>query len=161
MTCAHAATASNETVIKLNNEGVKKINSGDYKGAVNCFSEAVKKAPDYDLGYYNRIIANHHLKNYATIIADFETLKKIPSGNPDLVYLPFIDDAYADQTLNRQKSGDMAGALKSLEKANLYSPGMAEYLHYRAVARQATGDSKGANEDLETEKQSFSLKSRD
>jgi Flp pilus assembly protein TadD len=95
------------------------------------------------------------------MIADFEILQKLPSPDLELVSRPFIGDAFADQGLARHQSGDAAGALESFEKANLYSPGMAEYLHYRGLARQAVGDTKGANEDFETEKQSFRLKSRD
>ncbi|MDR3617018.1 MAG: hypothetical protein P4L53_25910 [Candidatus Obscuribacterales bacterium] len=151
-TCVHAASTSNETVIKLNNEGVKKINSGDLKGAVSDFNEALKIQPDYDLAYQNKFIVYRKLKDYTSTIADFEKLQKNSSFASYPVNLEWIGEAYADQGVRRQKSGDISGALESFEKASLYSPDSSEYLHFRGVARQTAGDIKRGREDLELEK---------
>jgi tetratricopeptide (TPR) repeat protein len=159
-TCAHAETAPSEEVVSLNNSGVKKMNSGNLKGAVRDFNEALKIQPDYSVGYRNKFITYYKMKNYKSMIDDFEALQEMNYFEPNSVYMSQIGDAYVHQGLTRQKAGDLPGALENFDKANMYAPGTAEFLHYRGVAKKAVGDIQGANEDFEMEKQSESIKSR-
>ena len=136
------------------------MNSGNLKGAVKDFNEALKIQPDYEVGYRNKFIAYYKMKNYKSMVDDFEALQEMRYFDPNSVYLSQIGDAYLHQGLIRQKAGDLPGALECFDKANIYSPGTAEFLHCRGVARKAAGDIQGAQEDFEMEKQSESIKSR-
>jgi tetratricopeptide (TPR) repeat protein len=158
--CVYAEDAPHDDVVALNNAGVKKMNSGNLKGAVRDFNEALKIQPDYSVGYRNKFIAYYKMKNYKAMVDDFEALQEMRYFDPNSVYLSQIGDAYVHQGLTRQKAGDLPGALENFDKANIYSPGTSEFLHYRGVARKAAGDLEGANEDFEMEKQSESIKSR-
>lgn len=149
-----------EGVAALNNEGVKKLKARNYKGAVKDFNAALQIQPDYEIGIRNKFIAYDKMKDYEAMIKDFEDLQQMHFFNQNSVYMSQVGDAYAHQGLARQKAGDFQGALESFDKANICSPGIREYLHYRGVMRKATGDAEGAEVDFMLEKQSESLKSR-
>jgi len=159
-TCAYAESPPQEEVVALNNAGAKKMHSGNLKGAVRDFNAALKIQPDYSVGYRNKLIAYYKMKNYKAMIQDFEALQQTQYFDQNSVYMSEIGDAYLHQGLERQKAGNLPGALESFDNANNYAPGTKEYLHARGVARKASGDSQGAQNDFEMEKQSESMKSR-
>jgi tetratricopeptide (TPR) repeat protein len=137
---------------KHDTKGMKLLKDGDNEGALKEFNQAIEIKPDFGIGYTNRIIANYKLGNWDAVIADYEELLRTP---PQLIcgamWVDTIADSYAHRGFTENKRGDHAGAIPDLDKAIAFSPYNAEYYHYRALAKQSSGDIKGADEDSKRE----------
>ncbi|HEY9776185.1 MAG TPA: hypothetical protein V6C81_20650 [Planktothrix sp.] len=122
-----------------NNDGVTKLNNTDYAGARVEFDEAIRIDPNYDLAYYNRMIANQGLRDYDGIIRDYEILTQLrdqlqhgtgeTAGQTVLSLIPqeTIADYYAKRGLAKQKLGDNLSAIESFTQAVRLAPKAAQY----------------------------------
>ncbi len=62
-------TAQSES--EINTNGVKAYEEGDFEKARMLFIEAIEIKKDYDIGYFNKGLANRELKEYQKAISDF------------------------------------------------------------------------------------------
>ncbi len=53
------------------NQGVDKIEAGDFQGAIADFTRAIELNPEDPDSYYNRAYAYHALGNYQPAIDDY------------------------------------------------------------------------------------------
>ena len=59
--------------------GIYKIQDGDYKSAVEFLNESIKIKNDFDISYFYRAVAFHSLKDYDSAMLDYtKTIKLNP-----------------------------------------------------------------------------------
>ena len=73
-----------------NDSGVKKIESGDYRGAINDFTKFLKKHPNNSVTYYNRGFAYSKLNLYDSSIIDFKNALRYNNFIKDTVAIKWI-----------------------------------------------------------------------
>lgn len=71
---------------KAYEDGVKKINSRDYNGALNSLSEAIRQEPTLTVAYIARGSANIGLRRYAEAAADYQYAIRLDSGMASPLY---------------------------------------------------------------------------
>ncbi len=69
--------AQAQNAAKYFNSGIKRLEQGDYQGAIDDFTKAIEINPKLVGAYYNRAIARHQLQNYQRAIADFTKVIQI------------------------------------------------------------------------------------
>ena len=74
------AQANSQNAAKYFNSGIKRLEQGDYQGAIDDFTKAIEINPTLVAAYYNRAIARHQLQNYQRAIANFT---KVIQFNPN------------------------------------------------------------------------------
>ncbi len=102
------AQANRQDTAKYFNSGIKRLEQGNYRGAIADFTKAIQINPKLVAAYYNRAIARHQLQNYQRAIADFTKVIQI---NPNYA------DAYYNRDVARGFSGDEAAGMTDLQKA--------------------------------------------
>jgi tetratricopeptide (TPR) repeat protein len=128
----------------LNNRGVKRMNEGDYRGALADFSSAISAQPSYELAFVNRAVAKRKLHDYKGAEEDY---------NEALHLSPTDVLAFKGRAKLREFMGDYAGAIQDYtELIRLIPEFQHKYLHARALAKRKIGDKSGARSDLEQEK---------
>ena len=98
---ATACTSARERAIKALKEGNTKDFASDFKGALECYSEAIKIDPEYAPAWYYRGNTRFNLKDIEGAITDYS---KAISLKPD----------YADAYANR---GDASFSLNHRDEA--------------------------------------------
>ncbi len=96
--------------------GIIKYKIGDYAGAVESFSQAIKLNPNYEKAYNNRGIAKAKMGDYEASILDFD---KVISLNP------YKSSAYRNRGVSKEKLKDFNGAYADFVKLNELLPGNA------------------------------------
>ncbi|MGB3652863.1 MAG: tetratricopeptide repeat protein [Rivularia sp. (in: cyanobacteria)] len=71
------AQANSQNATKYFNSGIKRLEQGDYQGAIDDFTSSIEINPTLVAAYYNRAIARHQLQNYQRAIADFTKVIQI------------------------------------------------------------------------------------
>jgi tetratricopeptide (TPR) repeat protein len=148
-----ASADSQSDFVDHDSEGIRKLKNHDNEGALEEFNLAIQAKPEYGVGYTNRMIANYRLGNWEAVLADYESLLKTqPQLVRALVFIYDVVDCYSKQGSARFKQGDNAGAIASFDKAIYLWPYNPVYFHGRALAKQESDDTVGAEEDLNREK---------
>ncbi len=65
--------------------GLSKINSKDYKGAIDDYSNAIQLSPNCDFCYQYRGFAEGELKDYSKAILDYKKAIGLSDGNLDFI----------------------------------------------------------------------------
>ena len=71
------AQANSQNAAKSFNSGIKRLEQGDYQGAIDDFTSSIEINPKLVGAFYNRAIARHQLQNYQRAIADFTKVIQI------------------------------------------------------------------------------------
>lgn len=130
---------SNSRVEALLNEAVKRIESDDYKGAIEICNQVLQIETNNSVAYGLRGIALMRLKNYQQAIKDFDRAINI---RPDSGYTYYFR-GLAYLNLENYKL-----AVADLNQALRYEPELANAYYNRAYARYKLGDKQGAVADL-------------
>jgi tetratricopeptide (TPR) repeat protein len=125
------------------NRGRIRYNSGDTKGAIEDFSEAIETNPNHAKLYAYRSSARNESGDTQGAIEDFNQAIKIEPNNSSY---------YAARGKIRNESGDKKGAIEDFSKAIKIEPSEAIYSYYnyynRGSSRYDIGDKKGAINDF-------------
>ncbi|HNB21035.1 MAG TPA: hypothetical protein PKZ32_01370 [Candidatus Melainabacteria bacterium] len=135
------ASQDSSLAISKNNEGVKCLNRGDYRGAIKKFDESIEIEPRYGLAIENRAIAWKHLKHYKKALNDYDLLVKLRLENAWT--FSSRADIYA-------KLKDYKSALSDYDRAiDANQSARSLLLRKRAKIKLKLRDKIGAKEDLE------------
>ncbi|OLP16366.1 hypothetical protein BST81_21490 [Leptolyngbya sp. 'hensonii'] len=134
------------TAIDLYNQGKQKSDSGDYRGAIALYDQAIQLDPNFAGAYNNRGVALIELGDLKGGIADYNRAIQI-GGNYSV--------GYANRGGVRFFLGDFKGALTDLNRAiqinqNWGEGSLAKAYSRRAYVRLELGDRSGAIADLKT-----------
>ncbi len=118
----------------------EKFNAGDYAGAVEDLTQAIKMEPRMASSYYNRGLAYYELGQKEKAIADYQKTVKLK---------PNFAEAYINMGAARYELGDLVGAIANYDRAIKEKPGVAEAYFSRGLARENLGDGQGALADYD------------
>ncbi|NJK33974.1 MAG: tetratricopeptide repeat protein, partial [Oscillatoriales cyanobacterium SM2_2_1] len=100
---------NSERKAELCQEQGRLLHAGaNYRGAIDCRSEAIRLNPDYARAYYNRALAKSDLGDKEGAIADYSEAIRL---NPDHAY------AYNNRGVAKYELGDKEGAISDLREA--------------------------------------------
>ena len=129
---------SAETYLDRGND---KYESGDYKGAIADYTQAIRLKPNYAEAYYKRGIAKDDLGQYLAAIADYDTAIRLKAD-------------YAVTYLNRGTAkdalGQYAAAIADFDTAIRLKPNYAEAYCYRGNAKASLKQHYAAIADYDT-----------
>jgi tetratricopeptide (TPR) repeat protein len=131
--------------------GINRHTSGDIKGAIEEYNEALRLHPNFAEVYYKRGISRHKLGDLKGAIADFNQAININSSYPGI---------YNHRGFARHELGDKKGAIADFNQALLLNPNFPEAYQNRAITRHHLGDKQGAISDLETAANLFKQQKR-
>jgi S1-C subfamily serine protease len=114
---------------------VKKINSGDFDGAINDFTQDIDNHPKHALAYNDRGFARRKLGDEQGAIKDYDQAIKVNPGNVD---------AYYRRGVARYNLKDRQGAIKDYNEALRLNPNYANAHYNSGIARHHLGDNRGA-----------------
>lgn len=120
--------------------GVKKIDSGNYKGAIKDFTRAIELKADFAPAYSNRCLAYLQLEDAAHAIEDCTQA---------LTLAPKNTEAYLNRGLARYRQGDYLAAIKDDTQVIHLKPEDFRAYYNRGVARSALGNHLEAIEDYD------------
>ena len=128
----------NQTKQFYNDEGIKKYETGDYKGAILDYDKSIKLDPNYAKAIYNRGLSKYELEDYLEAIKDFDKAIELGYKNPNL---------YTTRGLCNYKIKDYYEFLWDYDKAIELDPNVAIYYVNRGVAKEMTFNTYGAITD--------------
>jgi serine/threonine protein kinase/Flp pilus assembly protein TadD len=153
--------------------GLEQMRAKDYRGAIQSFSEAVKRRPRNAAAFYNRGFAYQESGDPAKAIEDYSEAARLNSRDPRVyanrgiceVRVHQDDAALADFNkaleLDPQYAGAMNGrggvflrrrqyqvAIRDFTAAINANPNFVQAYENRANARRSSGDVLGANADM-------------
>jgi S1-C subfamily serine protease len=128
----------NDVADEFYRRGNRQFDQGDYNGAIQSYSQALRMNPSGDNAYNNRGNARLALKDIQGAINDYNQALRI-NPNHALAYYN-RGSAYADLGNNRQAILDYTQSLR-------INPNYAKAYNNRGVARSSLGDHAGAIED--------------
>jgi len=128
----------NQTKQFYNDEGIKKYETGDYKGAILDYDKSIKLDPNYAKAIYNRGLSKYELEDYLEAIKDFDKAIELGYKNPNL---------YTTRGLCNYKIKDYYEFLWDYDKAIELDPNVAKYYVNRGVAKEMTFNTYGAITD--------------
>ncbi len=96
------------------NLGNARYAMGDYQGAIEEYTQAIKVNPNYAIAYHNRGKARYEMGDYQGAIDDYSQAIKL---NPNEA-IPYYNRGYA-----REEIGDYMGATEDYNQASLLGIG--------------------------------------
>ncbi|MBA4445129.1 tetratricopeptide repeat protein [Cylindrospermopsis raciborskii CS-506_C] len=120
------------------NRGAARRELGDYKGAIDDYTQAIEISPELASVYYERGGARRELGDYKGAIDDYTQAIKIS---------PELASVYYERGGARRELGDYKGAIDDYTQAIKISPELASVYYERGGARRELGDYKGAIDD--------------
>ena len=121
------------------NRGVAKGDIGDYSGAIDDYTIAIKLDPNYANAYYNRGVAKGEIGDYSGAIDDYTIAIKLD---------PNYANAYYNRGVNKNNKGDYSGAIDDYTNAIKLDPNYAFAYNNRGDSKQKIGDYVGAINDF-------------
>lgn len=118
---AEESTEHLEAVKALEIEGVKKAEQGDFVGALDDFSRAIRLRPDRPSGYNNRAQAMRLSGDVEGAMEDLEEAIRLSASKPDSAKA--LGQALCQRGILKRVDGDADGALEDFKlAAGLGSP---------------------------------------
>lgn len=121
-------------------KGLVEREQGDKSEAVNAYTQAIKRDPNYADAYYQRGNTRYEKGDKQGAIEDYT---KAISVNPDYAL------AYYQRGATRYNQGDKQGALADFDRYLSLVPNDTDGYYSRAVTRRALGDTKGTFTDFD------------
>lgn len=118
--------------------GVKKAQEGDYMGAIETWTQEIRRHPDFAPAYFDRANMRRKLKDLDGAIDDYTQVIEI---------CPDCADAYFKRANTRRDMGDHQRAIEDYNEVIRLNPTFAEAYNNRGNARRDTGEHTGAIED--------------
>jgi len=110
---------------QIKQQGGRKLDSGDYQGALVDLNRFIRLAPKDGLAYYNRGVIHSRLGLVTEAIADYGKAIK---------YSPGDSDSYYNRAMLRRTTGDLQGALSDYKKAIEVDPSKTTGRGYNGMA---------------------------
>ena len=118
------------------NRALKKVDEGDYYGAISDYNKVIEIIPNDANAYYNRgNIKGRDLKDYYGSLLDLNKAIEINPNN---------DQMYISRCVVKTNLKDYYGALSDCNKAIKINPKDQQAFINRAVVKYLRGDKKGA-----------------
>jgi uncharacterized caspase-like protein/Flp pilus assembly protein TadD len=120
-------------------QGSLKHRKGDYRGAIEDYTEAIRLKPDAAEVYNRRGNAKSNLGDNQGAIEDYTRAIRLNSDDAS---------AYSARGLTKASLGDNQGAIEDYTKAILLKPDFPFAYENRGLAKHDLGDNQGAIEDF-------------
>ncbi|MBD2625015.1 tetratricopeptide repeat protein [Trichormus variabilis] len=133
-----AQTNLKEAVVYFH-RGLNRHTSGDLKGAIEEYTQALRLHPNFAEVYYKRGFTRHRLGDLKGAIADYNQCISINSN---------YSGVYNHRALARHDLGDLKGAIEDYNQALLLNPKFPEAHKNRGITRHHLGDHQGSITDL-------------
>ncbi|HEY7062542.1 MAG TPA: tetratricopeptide repeat protein [Chloroflexota bacterium] len=125
-------------------QGLQRMQQGDFRGALADFDAAVRADPGWADAYVQRAAARLNSGDAPGAIADYtEALQR---GLLDRAKIALV---YHNRGYVRAQQGDVAGAIADYSEAMRFLPHWADVYFHRGTARAQAGDTAGAAADLQ------------
>ncbi|OBQ12081.1 MAG: hypothetical protein AN482_07045 [Anabaena sp. LE011-02] len=131
--------------------GINRHTSGDTKGAIEEYNQALQLHPNFPEVYYKRGISRHKLGDLKGAILDYNKAISLNANYPGI---------YNHRGFTRHNLGDLKGAIADFNKALSLNPNFPEAYQNRGITRNALGDKQGAITDLTTAANLFQQQKR-
>jgi tetratricopeptide (TPR) repeat protein len=131
--------------------GINRHTSGDIKGAIEEYNQALKLRPNFAEVYYKRGISRYKLGDIKGAILDYNQAISLNSNYSGI---------YNHRGFARYDLGDLKGAIADFNRALSFNPNFPEAYQNRGIARNALGDKQGAISDLNTAASLFQKQKR-
>ena len=128
-----------QTSQELFENGLKKHQNQDYKGAIKDYTKAIKENKENKVAYFNRGTCELALKDFDAATEDFTKVIELDPAYVDAYY------SRATVFISREKYKE---ALPDLNKAYKIAPSTPNLLTLRGQILAATGDKNGACKDF-------------
>ncbi len=129
---------SAETYLDRGND---KYESGDYKGAIADYTQAIRLKPNYAEAYYKRGIAKEDLGQYLAAIADYDNAIRLK---------PNHTNAYVSRGVVKAGLGQYPAAIADYDNAIRLKPNHTNAYVNRGVAKEDLGQHLAAIADYDT-----------
>ena len=131
--------------------GINRHTSGDIKGAIEEYNQALRLHPNFAEVYYKRGISRHKLGDLKGAILDYNKAISLNSNYPGI---------YNHRGFTRHTLGDFKGAIADFNKALSLNPNFPEAYQNRGITRNQLGDKQGAITDFKTAANLFQQQKR-
>lgn len=121
--------------------GYQRLQSGDYKGALEDYNDVVRLEPNEPDNYINRGLVKEKLKDYAGALADYSHALKLDEKNPK---------AWVCRGNTVSRLGNWKEALEDYGAAIILDNSYALAYFNRGIAQQNSGNPTAACQDLKT-----------
>lgn len=121
------------------NRGNVRMDSANYKGAIDDYTACLNIDPNFWRAYINRGKARGKVNDHLGAIDDYNAMIRIDSN---------AVNAYINRAISRRNLRDYPNALKDYEKASRLKPELMEIYLNRASLKLDLKDYNGAIEDL-------------
>jgi hypothetical protein len=115
--------------------GVEKLNQKNFKGAIDTFTEDIRRHPHHALAYRDRGFARRMLGDDRGAIKDYDQAIRL---HPDQA------DVYYNRGVSRHNLKDRQGAIRDYSQAIRLNPNFANAYYNSAIAWKGLGDRQGA-----------------
>ncbi len=129
-----------QSTTELFSKGCEKVSGKDYKGAVDDFSEVIRRFPDVKQGYENRGVARFYFQDFTGALADYTRALEIDPND----YNTYGRRGWARFTIQ-----DYIGAIQDFTKALDGVKDKVQYYNIRGQAKYQIHDLKGAIADFD------------
>ncbi|MFM5890104.1 MAG: tetratricopeptide repeat protein [Dolichospermum sp.] len=145
------AQADQKEAIIYFHRGINRHTSGDIKGAIAEYNQALKLRPNFAEVYYKRGISRYKLGDLRGAILDYNQAIRL---NPNYA------GVYNNRGFTRHDLGDFLGAIRDFNQALKLNPNFPEAYQNRGITRNASGDKQGAIRDLKVAANLFQKQKR-